>query len=198
MILKSNSLVVIFIKVRKLAFRRVQSVRPNRTWSRCRYLSRPAGEALLARWNNGDFVQNNACGRGVMTKTERSATRGFSCQQFEAMTQDTGTCALSSSGRAERRVLVLLNMEASPAQLREESFPGPTSLKTASVIAVMPMESLLILRKQAGKHRKKLLKFEMYDNLSSRFDEGRFGSYHRPFYQNYTNKTLPGLASQCQ
>ena len=44
-------------------------------------------------------------------------------------------------------------MEAPPAQLREESFPGPTSLKTASVIAVMPMESLLILRRQAGKHQ---------------------------------------------
>ena len=48
-------------------------------------------------------------------------------------------------------------MEAPPAKLREESFRGPTSLKTASVIAVMPTESLLILR---GKHRKKLLKFD--------------------------------------
>ena len=57
-------------------------------------------------------------------------------------------------------VLVLLNMEGPPAQLREESFLGPTSLKTASVIAVMPMESLLILRRQVGKHRKKLLKFD--------------------------------------
>ena len=51
-------------------------------------------------------------------------------------------------------------MEASPAQLREESFRGPTSLKTASVIVVMPMESVLILRRQVGKHRKKLLKFD--------------------------------------
>ena len=54
----------------------------------------------------------------------------------------------------------MLNMEAQPAELREESFRGPTSLKTASVIAVMPMESLLILRRQVGKHRKKLLKFD--------------------------------------
>ena len=36
-----------------------------------------------------------------------------------------------------------------------------------------------------------VLQDDMYDNLSSRFDEGRFGSYHRPFYQKtYTNKTL--------
>ena len=84
-------------------------------------------------------------------------------------------------------------MEAPPAQLREESFLGPTSLKTASVIAVMPMESFLILRRQVGKHRKKAAEVrqdDMYDNLASRFDEGRFGSYHRPFYQKYTNKSL--------
>ena len=58
------------------------SDRSNRTWSRRRYLSRPAGESPLGRWNNGDFVQNNAFGRGVMTKTERSATRGFSCHSL--------------------------------------------------------------------------------------------------------------------
>ena len=84
----------------------------------------------------------------------------MSDREFLLSQPDTGTCASSSSGRAERRVLVLLNMEAPPAQLREESFLGPTSLKTASVIAVMPMESLLILRRQVGKHRKKLLKFD--------------------------------------
>ena len=48
-------------------------------------------------------------------------------------------------------------METPSAQLREESFRGPTSLKTASVIAVMPVKSLSISRRQAGKHRKKLL-----------------------------------------
>ena len=95
------------------------------------------------------------------------------------------------SGRAVRRVLVLLNMKAPPAQLREESFRGPTPLKTASVIAVMPMESLLILRRQVGKHRQKAAEVrqdDMYDNLASRFDEGRFGNYHRPFYQKYTTR----------
>ena len=61
---------------------------------------------------------------------------------------------------AERKVLVLLNMETPSAQLRDESFRGPTSLKTASVIAVMPVKSLSILRRQAGKHRSKLLKFD--------------------------------------
>ena len=58
------------------------SVRPSRTWSRRRYALRPAGEAPLGRWNNGDFVQNNAFGHGVMTKTERSATRGFYCHSL--------------------------------------------------------------------------------------------------------------------
>ena len=92
----------------------------------------------------------------TLAKTERSAcARGFSCH---SLTQEH--VLSSSSRRAERRVLVLLNMEAPPAQLREESFRGPTSLKTASVIAVMPMESLLILRRQVGKHQKKLLKFD--------------------------------------
>ena len=80
----------------------------------------------------------------------------------------------------------MLNMEAPPAQLREESFRGPTSLKTASVIAVMPMESLLILRAswQTSKKAAEVRQDDMYDNLASRFDEGRFGNYHRPFYQS--------------
>ena len=66
----------------------------------------------------------------------------------------------SSSGRAERRASSFCSTWTPSAQLREESFRGPTSLKTASVIAVMPLESLLILRRQAGKRRKKLLKFD--------------------------------------
>ena len=43
------------------------------------------GQPARCRWqdDNGDFVQNNACGRGVMTKTERSASaRGFSCHSL--------------------------------------------------------------------------------------------------------------------
>ena len=99
-------------------------------------------------------MQNNAFGRGVMTKAEGSATRGFSCH---SLTQEHVRRLLPE---AERKVLVLLNMETPSAQLREESFRGPTSLKTASVIAVMPVKSLSILRRQAGKHRKTLLKFD--------------------------------------
>ena len=106
----------------------------------------------MARCYNGDFVQNNACGRGVMTKTERrGGARGFSCH---SLTQEHVRRLLLEELREESSFL--LNLEAPPAQLREESFRGPTSLKTASVIAVMPMESLLILRRQVGKHRKKL------------------------------------------
>ena len=99
-------------------------------------------------------MQNNAFGRGVMTKTERSAARGFSCH---SLTQEHVRLLLPE---AERKVLVLLNLETPSAQLCEESFRGPTSLKTASVITVMPVKSLSILRRQAGKHRKKLLKFD--------------------------------------
>ena len=45
-------------------------------------------------------------------------------------------------------------------------------------------------RWQTPKKADEVRQDDMYDNLSSRFDEGRFGSYRRPFYQKYTNKTL--------
>ena len=139
------------------------SVRPNRTWSRRRYVPLAASR------------------RGAVGKMKQWRFRAKQCiwswcddqnwkecyQRFLLSQPDTGTCASSSSGRAERKVLVLFNMETPSAQLREESFREPTSLKTASVIAVMPVKSLSILRRQAGKHRKKLLhevrQDDMYD-----------------------------------
>ena len=43
---------------------------------------------------------------------------------------------------------------------------------------------------QTSKKAAEVRQDDMYDNLASRFDEGRFGSYHRPFYQKHTNKSL--------
>ena len=81
-------------------------------------------------------------------------------------------------------------MEAPPAQLREESFLGPTSLKTASVNANGKLVDFTEASRQTSKKAAEVRQDDMYDNLASRFDEGRFGSYHRPFYQKYTNKSL--------
>ena len=87
----------------------------------------------------------------------------------------------------------MLNLEAPPAQLREESFRGPTSLKTASVICRDANGKLVDFTEaswQTSKKAAEVRQDDMYDNLASRFDEGRFGSYHRPFYQKHTNKSL--------
>ena len=83
-------------------------------------------------------------------------------------------------------------METPSAQLREESLRGPTSLKTASVIAVI-REKLVDFTEASWQTPKKAAEVrqdDMYDSLSSRLAEGRFGSYHRPFYQKHTNNTL--------
>ena len=88
------------------------------------------GQPARRRWqddNYGDFVKNNACGRGVMTKTERSAcsARGFSCY---SLTQEH-VRRLLPAGRAERRVLVLLNVEQNEDSWRHRQH---NSVKKAS------------------------------------------------------------------
>ena len=97
--LKSNSLVVILKKVRKLAFRRVfcRTLSDLIASSICLAASRRGAVGKMIQWW---FVQNNACGRGVMTKTERTASvRGFSCH---SLTQEHARRLLPEELRLEK------------------------------------------------------------------------------------------------
>ena len=161
------------------------SVRPNWTWS-CRwYFLWPAGEAPSARWNPGDFGRNNVCGRGVMTKTSK---KGLIPEVSPVTAWHRNMCVVFS-GRAERRVSSFCSTWTPSAQLREESFRGPTSLR---LLLSLPWCQWKIFdftecSWQTPKKAAEVQQGDMYDNLSSRFDEGCFGSYHCAVYQILTS-----------